>query len=212
MGNAEKLQKFSTKRKTQKITENRIFASQNLKKKKERKSLFLGYFKVKFIIKNLRLVKLLWKCNKNFISYFICQCGRPTLLICALSDTAFLKTMLCKNPRKQCKLLSRKIMEFDLLENRKLATLCYSNKGQFWNQYWNIPVGLLSCIFAYWNIRYLGLFQYRNNAGTFILYQYCQAIPFQYLGSNEYFLIPSTHNRIALLSVIKGWQLHAFSP
>ena len=37
------------------------FATQ--KRKYSRKSLFLEYLKVKFIIKNLRFVKLLWKLN-----------------------------------------------------------------------------------------------------------------------------------------------------
>ena len=63
----EKLQKLSTKWKTQKIVENSILVLKNIQY--PRKSFFLEYFKIKFIIKNLRLVKLLWKFNKNFIVY-----------------------------------------------------------------------------------------------------------------------------------------------
>ena len=51
MENTGKLQKLSTKRKTQIITENIVFSSQ--KQKNKRKSLFLRYFKVTFIIINL---------------------------------------------------------------------------------------------------------------------------------------------------------------
>ena len=45
-------------------TENGIFATQNAKY--PRKSLFLEYFKVKYINKNLRLVKLLLIFNTNY--------------------------------------------------------------------------------------------------------------------------------------------------
>ena len=62
--NTEKSQKFSTKRKTRKIAENSVFATQETKISK--KILFLEDFKVKIIIENLRLVKLLFKFNKNF--------------------------------------------------------------------------------------------------------------------------------------------------
>ena len=53
--NTEKVQKLSTKQKTQKIAENCIFC--NSKQKNQKKSLFLECFKVKFIIENLRLVQ-----------------------------------------------------------------------------------------------------------------------------------------------------------
>ena len=93
----EKITEIEYKIENTVITENSVFATQK-NKKYPRKLLFLKYLKVKFIIKNLRLVKLLWKFNKNFIVY-ICQCGigRPTLLISALSDTAFLQKHCVKS-------------------------------------------------------------------------------------------------------------------
>ena len=80
--------------------ENSVFATQN--KKYPRKSLFLAYFKVKFIIKNLRLVKF-----RQFGT------GRPTRLISALSDIKL----------KFHKTVKITIAEFNLSENGKLATL-----------------------------------------------------------------------------------------
>ena len=82
--------------------ENNVFYNSKTtnKKKKERKSLFLEYFKVKFIVKILKLVKLLWISNKNFVVYLsmwytLLYVGL-TLLISALLDIAFLEKT-CKN-------------------------------------------------------------------------------------------------------------------
>ena len=79
--NTEKSRKVRTKRKTWKIAENSVFETQN--KKYPRKSLFSEYFNVKFMIKNLRLVKLLLKFN-NSLSVNVVE--RSTLSISALSD------------------------------------------------------------------------------------------------------------------------------
>ena len=88
------------------------------KEKKSRKTLFLEHFLKKnssFIISDL-LIKL----NKNFIVYLSVWCiGRPTQLISALSDIAFLK----KHCAKSQKTLKITITETDFLENGKLASL-----------------------------------------------------------------------------------------
>ena len=59
----KKSQKFKTKRKTSKMAENGIFVTQN------KQICVFRIFKVKFIIINLRLVKLLLNFNKNIIVY-----------------------------------------------------------------------------------------------------------------------------------------------
>ena len=60
--NMEKSQKLRTKWKNLKITENCVFATENKNKKKiSNKIIVLEYFKAKFIITYLRLVKLLSK-------------------------------------------------------------------------------------------------------------------------------------------------------
>ena len=77
--------------------------------------------KGKFIIKILKLVKVLFKFNKNFICHWACI-DRPTLLISALSDIVFLQKMLRKIPET---------VKIKFVENhriwpfRKLATLGY---------------------------------------------------------------------------------------
>ena len=52
--------------------------------------MFLEYVKVKFTIKNPILALTF---NKNFIVFGQCGICRPTLLILALSDIAFLKNI-----------------------------------------------------------------------------------------------------------------------
>ena len=73
--NTEKSRKLSTKRKTRKIAENNVFATQS--QKNPRKSLCLEYFKVNFIVRNLRNVKLLLNFNKKIILYlsmwYVCR-------------------------------------------------------------------------------------------------------------------------------------------
>ena len=85
--------------------------------------MFLEYFKVKFIIKNLRLVKLL-KFNKDFIVYLsMWYIDRPTLLI-SVFQTFIPQETLHKIPENSENYSPRKSrnLTFQKMENLPLYT------------------------------------------------------------------------------------------